>query len=111
MEEINVIQRSYAEIAVILKKYGINGITDTLTGNLEDAYMQLPEDVIFDKTATLLTSVGVGDTNYDTWEWTPSENGVYSFDVEIFNLEMMCTNFLLGISAIGEGELDFKNVT
>lgn len=110
VEEINVNQRSYTEIAAILEKYGINGITDTLTSNLEDAYMQLPEDVIFDKTATLLASVGAGETNYDTWEWTPSENGVYSFDVEIFNLEMMYTNFLLGISAIGEGELDFKNV-
>lgn len=104
-------QKSYAEIAVILKKYGIGGISDTLITRLEESAKNIPPEVLLNKTAILLTEIGCGTTDYDTWEWTPFRNGVYSFDVEILNVEKMYTNFLLGIAAIGEGELDFKNIT
>lgn len=104
-------QKSYAEIAALLKKYGIRGITDEMVAMLEESSKQMPEDVLFDKTARLLTEAGCGVTDFDTWEWTPAKNGVYCFDAEVFDVEKMYINFLLGVSAIGEGELDFKNIT
>ncbi len=110
VNEMNVNQKSYTEIAEILQTFGIKGITDTLAAELEESYAQLPEEIEFDKVATFLIEVGSGSINFDTWEWTPSENGVYCFDVEVFDEGTMYTNFLLGIVAIGDGELDFKNI-
>lgn len=110
MTDLN--QKSFTEIRGILEKYGISGITDEMIERYEENMKLMPEVYEFNnKTAMLLTEAGMGVTNYDTWEWTPAENGVYSFDVEVFNVDMMYTNFLLGVSAIGEGELDFKNIT
>lgn len=109
MADLN--HKSFAEIAAVLEKYGVSGITDEQIEQLEAAVKLMPEGVIYDKTAMLLTEAGSGVINFDTWEWTPTENGVYSFDVEVFDLDNMYTNFLLGVSAIGEGELDFKNIT
>lgn len=108
---MNMNEKSYAEIGAILKKFEIGGITDALTDGLEESYAQLPAEIIFDKTATLVSAVGGGESNYDTRSWTPSENGVYSFDMEVYFEENMYTNFLLGIAALGAGELDFKNIT
>lgn len=110
MTDLN--QKSFTEIRGILEKYGISGITDEMIERYEENMKLMPEVFEFNnKTAMLLTEAGTGVTNYDTWEWTPAENGVYCFDVEVFNPETMYTNFLLGVSAIGEGELDFKNIT
>lgn len=110
MTDLN--QKSFTEIRGILEKYGISGITDEMIEWYEENMKLMPEVFEFNnKTAMLLTEAGTGVTNYDTWEWTPAENGVYCFDVEVFNSEMMYTNFLLGVSAIGEGELDFNNIT
>ena len=103
-------QKSYAEIAEILKEFGIEGITEELTKALEEHYAQLPPDILFDKTAALLTSVGDGKMNYDTFEWTPFKNGVYSFDVEVFRIDTMYTDFLRGVSALGGDELIFENI-
>lgn len=107
----NLNLKSYKEIAAILEKYGISGISDVSIKRFEKNDKLMPVGVIHDKTAMLLTEAGMGITNYDTWEWTPTENGVYCFDAEVFDIEKMYTNFLLGVSAISEGELDFKNIT
>lgn len=108
----NLNHKSYKEIAAILKKYGISGISDVSIKRFDKNDRLKPAGAVYcDKTAMLLTEAGIGVTNYDTWEWTPAENGVYFFDVEVFDIEKMYTNFLLGVSAIGEGELDFKNIT
>ncbi len=42
--------------------------------------------------------------------WTPYANGVYTFDVEFFNVEKMYTDFLTGVSSLDQEELDFKNI-
>lgn len=42
--------------------------------------------------------------------WKPSENGVYAFDVEIFDVENMYTNFLIGVSYLDREELNFTNI-
>lgn len=101
---------SYAEIAETLKELGIEGITDEMVAELEANSAQMPPEILFNKTATLLSSAGIGNFDYETWDWTPSSNSVYCFDVEIFNLEKMYTFFLQGVAAIGKGELDFTNI-
>ena len=103
--------QSYTEIAEKLKNFGITGITDELIQNLESDYAQLPPDVEFDKTANLLTAVGAGTFNAATGTWTPATNGVYCFDIEIYNLTTMYTDFLLGVSSLDKEELDFQNIT
>jgi hypothetical protein len=58
----------------------------------------------------LLTFLGMGEYDPDTWEWTPGSNGVYWFDAEFFNIESMYTECLRGISALAPEELDFSNI-
>lgn len=111
-------QRSFAEIAEILKELGIEGITDEIVEEMDNNYAHMPVEVLMDmqeveglnKAASLLTAVGSGNYDYDTWEWTPGESNVYAFDMEVYNISQMYTFFLRGVSAIGEGELDFTNV-
>lgn len=103
--------QSYAEIAEKLKDFEITGITDELIQNLESDYAQLPSDIEFDKTANLLTAVGAGTFDAATGTWTPTINGVYCFDIEIYNLATMYTDFLLGVSSLDKEELNFQNIT
>lgn len=77
---------------------------------LEQSFEGLPPEVEFNKAAALLTELGQGDHDFENGTWTPSENGVYSFDVEVFNLDKMYTDFLTGISSLNKEELDFKNI-
>lgn len=103
-------QKTYAEIAETIKNFEINGITTELIQKLETQYSQLPPEIEFNKTAHLLASLGNGTFNYSEGTWTPSTNGVYSFDVEIFNVDTMYTNFLMGVSALNKEELNFQNI-
>ncbi|MCM1156622.1 MAG: hypothetical protein NC314_03185 [Roseburia sp.] len=102
--------KTYVEIAEILKKFEIGGITDQMLAELEASAAQKPPEVMFNKTAVLLSMLGCGDHDYKNWSWTPSANGVYSFDVEVFNVGKMYTDFLTGVSALDKEELDFKNI-
>lgn len=103
-------QKSYSEIAETLRNLGISGIKDELIEKLEEQDKQRPTDIILDKTATILTEVGSGEYNYETFDWTPTNKTVYSFDMEVFNIEEMYTSFFRGISFIGDGEIEFTNV-
>lgn len=85
--------QSYAEIAEKLKKFEITGITDELIKKLETDYAELPPEVEFNKTAHLLGILGNGIFDYSKATWTPTKNGVYSFDVEIYNVDTMYTNY------------------
>lgn len=42
--------------------------------------------------------------------WAPYENGVYAFDLEVFDVGKMYTDFLNGISALDREELDFQEI-
>lgn len=66
--------------------------------------------MFFDKTACLLSSLGRGTFHFHTGDWEPPQNGVYSFDMEGYNIEKMVTHFLLGVSAIGGDELVFTGI-
>ena len=103
--------QSYAEIAEKLKKFEITGITDELIKKLETDYAELPPEVEFNKTAHLLGTLGNGIFDYSKATWTPTENGVYSFDVEIYNVDTMYTNFLIGVSSLNKEELNFQNIS
>ena len=103
--------QSYAEIVKKLKKFEITGITDELIKKLETDYAELPPEVEFNKTAHLLGILGNGIFDYSKATWTPTENGVYSFDVEIYNVDTMYTNFLIGVSSLNKEELNFQNIS
>lgn len=109
-QEGDTMQKSYTEIAEIFDKYDIEGTDPQLLDELEESYTRMPPEVELSKAAILLTSLGQGDYDYSNGTWTPCQNGVYSFDVEVFDVENMYANFLLGISALDKEELDFKNV-
>lgn len=103
--------QSYAEIAEKLKKFEITGITDELIKKLETDYAELRPEVEFNKTAHLLGILGNGIFDYSKATWTPTENGVYSFDVEIYNVDTMYTNSLIGVSSLNKEELNFQNIS
>lgn len=102
--------KSYAEIAEVLKKFEIGGITEQLISELETSASKMPPEIELNKTAMLLSALGHGDYDYSEGTWAPYYNGVYSFDVEVFDVGKMYTNFLIGISALNKDELDFKNI-
>lgn len=101
---------SYKELSIILSQYGIKGIDDELIEVLEQRYKGLPSEIEFNKAADLLTAIGEGDLDYENMTWKPSENGVYAFDVEIFDVENMYKNFFVGVSYLEREELNFSNI-
>ncbi len=62
-------------------------------------YTERPSDF----TIYLLTTVGMGEYDYETGVWTPSSSEVYSFDAEIFDILNMYRLFLQGVSSIIPG--------
>lgn len=103
-------QKSFEEYAEIFKNYGIQGTTAQMLENLEQGYSGLPSEIVLNKAAALLTELGQGDYDFENGTWTPCENGVYSFDVEVFNVDTMYADFLTGVSFLDKEELDFKNI-
>ena len=99
-------QKTYKELAEVFKKYEIQGTTDQMIDDLEQDYKAMPPEVELNKAATLLTVLGQGDYDYENLTWTPYANGVYTFDVEFFNVEKMYTDFLTGVSSLDKEELD-----
>ena len=81
-----------------------------MVDDLEQDYKEMPPEVELNKAAMLLTVLGQGEYDYENMTWTPYTNGVYTFDVEFFNVEKMYTDFLIGVSSLDEEELDFKNI-
>ena len=105
-------EMTYAEIAANLESLGIEGITDEMVNLLQNEWDESPEDsrMYIDKAASLLTAVGCGSWDPETWVWTPSSSNVYAFDMEFMNIDTMYTEFLQGVSALGNGDLDFVNI-
>lgn len=104
---------SYHSIAEKLEELGITGIDDDLIAEME-AYDE-EYDYVYsynagNKALDLLCWEGMGDYNEDTWEWTPSDSGVYWFDMEAMNPDTMYTDFLTGVRALNPEALDFSNI-
>lgn len=101
----------YQEIALELEELGITGSTPELLDELEALHEEYTAaGYTYDKTTDLLCWLGMGEYDEETWEWTPSTNGVYWFDAEVLNLESIYTDFLRGVSALDSSELDFANI-
>lgn len=100
---------TFSEFADIFQKYGVQGITPQLIEVLEQSYSDLPPDVVH-RGAVLLTVLGEGSYDAETMTWTPSQNGVYAFDMEVLSPDRMYTDFLTGIRALDPEELAFANI-
>lgn len=93
--------QSSKEIRAILEKYGITGMTD---GGLTEEREHEADTVM--RTEFLLMEAGFNNG----LEWAPPANGVYAFDVEVFDEESMYRDFLMSISALGGEKLKFENI-
>jgi hypothetical protein len=100
---------SYTEIAAELEELGITGIDDDLIETLEQYDNGYYFNAAYYKTLNLLSWVGVGEYDEEGRNWSPSRNGVYWFDAEVFDIEYMYTNFLEGVSSL-DRELNFENI-
>lgn len=103
-------QKNYREVANVLTKLGITGITGEMVHEMEKYDTTLPEGIVLNKYLMMLGYLGAANVDHDTWEQTPNNDSVYAFDIEVFNLNTMYSDFLEGIAAIGDGELDFSNI-
>ena len=108
---------SYEEMAQELEELGITISRQTIdeievfdaeyAAEYGDYYADYPDD---SKVYDLLYWEGCGIYDENTWDWTPSESGVYWFDMEVYNLASIYTDFLRGVSAM-DPELIFTNVS
>lgn len=57
----------------------------------------------------LLSWEACGFYDEQTWEWTPSQSGVFYFDTEVMNVDSMYTDFFTGLSNMND-DLDFSNI-
>lgn len=103
---------SYQQIAEELTDLGIHDIPASVIEELEayDEEYNYTYTYQMNKCLDLLCWAGVGEYDLDTWEWTPSECGVYWFDSEVFGLETMYSDFLRGVSALDSEALAFTNI-
>lgn len=91
--------------ASVLEELGVGGITEEIIAEIE-AYPYRADNEV----TSLLSYVGFGEYDDETWEWSPAGNGVYAVDMEFFEISRMYTNFLAGIEDIGGGELVFEDI-
>lgn len=68
----------------------------------EDSSEYMIEDLLF--------LAGIGEYDFDTFEWSPATSGVYAFDLEVFDVGNMYTDFLRGVEALSGGELEFTEI-
>ena len=93
-----------------LSELGITGISEEVILELEEFQAEHVTDGTYNPISDLLYFAGCGEVNLETWEWTPAESGVYTFDLEAWEISMMYTNFLTGVSAMSRGELEFTDI-
>lgn len=104
--------QTFEKIAAQLNELGINGFDQAVMDAMQESWDQSPIELkmSINKTAWLLDSVGMGNYDYETWTFTPSSGDVYAFDLEVMDEGAMYSNFLQGVSAIGDGELEFTEI-
>ena len=101
------------ELAARFEKLGIEGFDEEMVMNLEDYWSEFEDEDLYymDKVADVLWNLGMGEFDEETGDFTPSSQDVYAADVEYFYTDYMYTEFLTGIAALGEGELDFTDIS
>lgn len=88
---------------------------ELLDKQLLDNFHETPEEILESMDATqiygmIFDYIGGGKYDYDTWDWTPSSDKIYSFDTEAFNIDKMYTFFLTGISTITSNDIKIDNI-
>lgn len=73
----------------------------------EEMWEEVPPEYMVEE---LLYLAGMGEYDFDTFEWSPATSGVYTFDLEFFDVGNMYTDFLRGVEALSGGELEFTDV-
>ena len=99
--------------AEALQSLGLSDITDASIQSAKQSMESFPPEIrgSVDPLAMLiLCSSGGGDYNYETREWTPTSSQIYSFDVEVYDIENMYSLFFQGIASINDHEFDITNV-
>lgn len=108
-------EKSYYELADILRGLGIDDIQDSQLDHLEITWNDYPEVIMsegsLNKMTLLLTSIGSGVYEFKTATWTPSSKHIFSFNMKAHDIENMYGLLLKGIETISDGELIFTNVS
>lgn len=104
--------RSVREAVTILGELGIASISERMIVEFERSWNSVPKETreSLDVITMLLAAVGVGHFDAETFEWTPTSDIVYSFDVEVFDIDRMYTLFLQGIQSISGDEFEITQI-
>lgn len=102
---------SIANIGKALTDCGISGVTDEFIAGFEKENADIPDEVVMNQAAAMLFSLGFGNWDFKTMEWTPSHNGVYSCSTEMPDVIGGYKSYLLGLKDIGNGELEFTDIS
>lgn len=84
---------------------GCDGYPPELIENMFDG----PHEM-FKVDGIIFSYIGLGTYDYENWEWTPSSGQVYIFDMEVFNIGSMYTDFLHGVLALAGNDLTVTDV-
>ena len=102
---------SYQQIADKLEDMGITGADEKLIATLEEEYGDLSRDNYYPNAEVQLMLAYLGEGKYSNRNgWTPSQNGVYWFDLEAWDPAYMYTYCLEGISALDPDLLQFHDI-
>lgn len=105
---------SYQQMAEELSELGIQISPDTIRDLMSyETDTPDPFDFLYDdypKVMNLLSWEGMGIYDTETMNWTPSQSGVYWFDLEVMDASAIYTGFLTGIDAM-DPALSFSQVT
>lgn len=102
---------TYQQIADKLEDVGITGADDKLITYLEEEYGDLKYGNYDSDAEVLLLLSYLGEGNFSDYAgWTPSENGVYWFDLESWDPHCMYAYCLQGITALSDGNLQFTEM-
>ena len=100
------------EQADILKELGLSDVSKDVVELAKKTLENMPTEVAesTDMIAMLLMYSAHGNYDFDTGVWTSTSSQVYSFDVEVFDIENMYSLFFQGIMSINSGEFEISNV-
>ena len=106
------IRAGLVEQSEVLKDLGIGPVEDGQLDAVVRHIESLPKEYrdSIDPMRQLLCTIGMSDYDFDTGVWEPSSHSVYAFDMEVYDLNRMYTNFLTGVSAINRGEFSITDV-
>lgn len=101
------------ELAARFEKLGIEGFDEDMVAEMEVYWSEFSEEDLYymDKVADVLWGIGMGEFDEETGDFSPSSHDVYAADVEYFYTDYMYTEFLMGVAALGDGELEFTDIS